>query len=142
MDQEHGDMLKIALKPGSGKVNFYDVLALPCGATGSVAVFLRLAASITFIGVKCLHLVWAVFFDDFTCVTQESVLNNTTTCAEGLFKLLGMTFAEVGPFDVNFKTLGLQINLCRWACGEFTLQHTESRKLELVEVMKKSLKRS
>ena len=82
------------------------------------------------------------FFDDFTCVTPESLLNYTTTCAEGLFKLLGMTFAEVGPFDVNFKTLGLQIDLSRWACGEFTLQHTESRKLELVEVMKKISEKS
>ena len=62
MDQERADMLKIALKSGPGKVNFYDVLVLPFGATGSVAAFLRLAASTAFIGVECLHLVWAVFF--------------------------------------------------------------------------------
>ena len=126
---------KIALKAGPGKVNFYDVLALPFGATGSVAAVLRLAASIAFIGVKCLHLVWTLFFDDFT-----PLVNNTTTCAAGLFKLLGMTFAETGPkappFDVNFKTLGLQIDLKRWSGGEFDLQHTESRKSELVEVLK------
>ncbi len=137
-------MLKIALKAGPGKVN-YDALALPFGATGSVAAFLRLAASIAFIGVKCLHLVWTVFFDDFTCVIPESLLNNTTTCAEGLFKLLGMTFAESGPkappFDVNFKTLGLQIDLSPWSGGEFILQHTDCRKLELVEVVKKILEK-
>ena len=146
VNPEHADMLKIALKAGPGKVNFYDVLALPFGATGSVAAVLRLAASIAFIGVKCLHLVWTVFFDDFTCVTPASLVNNTTTCAEGLFKLLGMTFAETGPkappFDVNFKTLGLQIDLKRWSGGEFDLQHTESRKSELVEVLKGLLKRS
>ncbi len=116
------------------------MLALPFGATGSVAAFLRLASSIAFIGVKCLHLVWTVFFDDFTSVTPESLLNNITTCAEGLFKLLGMMFAEAGPkvppFDVNFKTLGLQIDLKQWPGRDLTLQHTDSRKVELVEVMR------
>ena len=80
------------------------------------------------------------FLRDFTRVTPESSLNNTPTCPEGLFKLLGMAFAEAGPkappFDVNFKTLGLQIDLKQWPGGEFTLQHTDSRKLELVEVMR------
>ena len=46
----------------------------PFGATRSMAAFLRLAASIAFIGVKFLHLAWTVFFDDFTCVIPESLL--------------------------------------------------------------------
>ena len=138
VDQQRAEMLKIALKAGPGKVNFYDVLALPFGATGSVSAFLRLAASIAFIGVKCLHLVWTVFFDDFTCITPASLIDNTTTCVEGLFKI-AETGPKAPPFDVSFKILGLQIDLGDWSNGSFKLQHTDSRKLELVEVMKKIL---
>ena len=139
VDSEHVDLLKIALKSAPGEVNFYDVLALPFGATGSVAAFLRLASSIAFIGVKGLHLVWTVFFDDFTCVTPRNLLKNTTSCVESLFRLLGMVFAEEGPkappFDVFFKTLGLQVDLQGWAEGWFSLHHTASRKAELSEAM-------
>ena len=139
VDSHHVDLLKIVLKSAPGEVNFYDVLALPFGATGSVAAFLRLAASIAYIGVKGLHLVWTVFFDDFTCVTPQTLLKNTTTCVESLFRILGMVFAEEGPkappFDVSFKTLGLQVDLQGWAEGSFSLQHTSARKAELSETM-------
>ena len=50
-----------------------------------------------------------------------------------------MVFAEEGPkalpFDVSFKTLGLQVDLQGWAEGSFSLQHTSARKAELSETM-------
>ena len=144
VDAYHAEHLKIALKKSRGEVAFYDVLALPFGATGSVSAFLRLASSIAFIGVAGLGLTWTVFFDDFTCVSSEKMKDNTSFYAESLFKLLGMCFAEEGPkappFPSTFKTLGLQLDISAWTENLFTLEHTVTRRKELEETMSEMLR--
>ena len=143
VDEYHAEHLKIALKKPRGEVAFYDVLALPFGATGSVSAFLRLAASIAFIGVAGLGLTWTVFFDDLTCVSSEKMKDNTSFYAESLFRLLGMCFAEEGPkappFASTFKTLGLQLDISEWRDDVFTLEHTVARRKELEETMSEML---
>lgn len=90
---------------------YFKVLAVPFGATGSVAAFLRISSAI---GVKGLLLPWSVFFDDFTALAPTGTEANVTFFAEGLFKLLGMKYAAEGskalPFATEFKTLGLVLD--------------------------------
>ena len=51
VDVYHSSKLRIAMEKPGGGVAYFKVLALPFGATGSVATFLRLSASIAYIGV-------------------------------------------------------------------------------------------
>ena len=140
-DPEHVEKLRIAIKKPGGGVAFFKALALPFGATGSVAAFLRLSAAIAFIGLKGLWLPWSSFFDDFTVIAPEGLEDNTTFYAEGLFKLLGVDFASEGkkapPFSRVFRTLGLVVDVSQLHCGLITLGHTEERRAELLESLRK-----
>jgi len=137
VNEEDTRRLKIALKAGPDAVRFFDVLALPFGATGSVVAFLRVAASLAFIGTNGLYICWSSFFDDFTAVSPMSLSDNTQFYVEALFRLFGIDFASEGdkapPFDQVFKSLGLQFDLNKVAEGYFTLGHTDSRRRELLE---------
>ena len=145
VDQWHADHLRIAVKqPGVG-VKTFKVLALPFGATGSVTSFLRVAAALTFIGIHAFSIVWTSFFDDFTVVATADEVTNISFYIESLFKLLGVWYAAEGdkapPFSANFKTLGLQMDLSDFVDGHFTLMHTDSRKLEIIDTIR-ALRRS
>ena len=61
--KQFGVNLEDCFEVRTRKSKLLRVLALPFGATGFVADFLRLASSIAFMGVKCLHFVWTVFFE-------------------------------------------------------------------------------
>ena len=56
VDLEHQQSLRIAQKHPDGDVRFFAVQSLPFGATASVSSFLRIAASIKYIGTVGLHL--------------------------------------------------------------------------------------
>ena len=137
VDLEHQQSLRIAQKHPDGDVRFFAVQSLPFGATASVSSFLRIAASIKYIGTVGLHLVWTNFFDDYTAVCTEMAAPEVTFCVESLLKLLGVKFATTGPkapdFAHVFKTLGLVVDLTSSAEGSFTLGHTEKRCAELLE---------
>ena len=137
VDQEHSSRLKIALKAPSGDVAYFRVCALPFGATGSVSAFLRVSAALAYVGLKGLSLPWTAFFDDFTTLTTGAMKDNTTFYAESLFRLLGITFASEGgkaePFGVQFKTLGLVVDLTSFPHGYVEIAHTQKRKAELLQ---------
>jgi hypothetical protein len=136
VDLEHQQSLRIAQNHPDGGVKFFAVQSLPFGATASVSSFLRLAASIKYIGTVGLHLVWTNFFDDYTAICTAQSAPEVTFCVESLLKLLGVRFAETGPkapdFDEKFKTLGLVVDLTGSTEGEFKLGHTEKRTTELL----------
>lgn len=92
VDKEHAERLRIAVKRPGGGVAFFKVLALPFGATGSVAAFLRISSAIAYVGTKGLEIPWSVFFDDYTALSPAGLENDTTFYAEALFKLLGINF--------------------------------------------------
>eukprot|EP00435_Cladocopium_sp_Y103_P067691 s116_g30.t1 len=133
------ERLKIACKSGPNTVSFFDVLALPFGATASVVAFLRIAASLAYIGTCGLLICWSSFFDDYTSVSPLSLAENTRFYIESLLRLLGVEFAAEGEkapeFSEVFKTLGLQFDLRKVKHGNFELGHTESRRKELLEVL-------
>lgn len=61
MDTAHAERLRIAVKRPGGGIGYFRVLALPFGATGSVAAFLRVSAAIAYVGTKGLSIPWSVF---------------------------------------------------------------------------------
>ena len=67
------------------------VKALPFGATGSVAAFLRVAASVPFIGLRALDIWWTNFFD-YTVVCQVRESENVEFYVTSLFRLLGIDY--------------------------------------------------
>ena len=139
VDKWHAERLKIAVKRPGGGVGIFAALALPFGASGSVSSFLRVAASLTYIGVVALQVLWTSFFDDYTCVCVEGEETNVSFYVESLFRLLGVWFAETGSkatsFGPSFKSLGVIFDVGAIPDGTFTLQHTESRKSELVQFL-------
>eukprot|EP00435_Cladocopium_sp_Y103_P052672 s2156_g16.t1 len=134
------ERLKIACKAGPDTVSFYDVLALPFGATASVVAFLRIAASLAYIGTCGLLICWSSFFDDYTVVSPSSLADNTRFYVESLLRLLGIDFASEGDkapeFGEVFKTLGLQFDLSGIETGSFELGHTETRRKELLDTIR------
>ena len=136
VDLEHQRKLRIAQKHPDGGVRFFAVQSLPFGATASVSSFLRIAASIKFIGALGMRIVWTNFFDDYTAACAPRSAHEVTFCVESLLKLLGVGFAESGPkapdFDVKFKSLGLELDLSKANAGTFTLGHAAKRSEELL----------
>ena len=100
--------------PGGG-VKKFSVNALPFGATGSVAAFLRIAASVSYIATVGLEIILTNFFDDFTVVCEEKEIESVDFCLTGLFKILGLDYAAEGdkapPFSAEFGSLGILFNL-------------------------------
>ena len=120
------EILRIAVcKPGSGEPSLFGVNALPFGAVGSVAGFLRISHALWFIGVSALGLCWTAFYDDFSVLTREELLHSTSLSCELLFRLLGVDFADSGkkavPFSRNFKMLGLVVNTETSSNGSVTM---------------------
>ena len=64
---------------------------------------------------------------------------SATFCMEALFRMLGIWFADSGekapPFNRVFKTLGLLISFEHLEAGFFQLEHTESRRNEVLQTL-------
>ena len=114
----------------------YQISALPFGASGSVAGFLRISAALACIGQVCLGFWWSSFFDDFPTITAASLADQCRAQVHLLFDLLGIDFAregdKAGSFGDTFKALGLLIDLTDFATGTVRIGHTESRRNELL----------
>ncbi len=143
---EDRDILRLAVhSPGSAGPRFFGVNALPFGAVGSVAGFLRISHSLWFLGLAGLRLFWTAFYDDYSILTREELQVSAGRSCEGLFKLLGIVFAESGkksvPFSQCFKMLGLLISTAEMEEGAMKVTHTEERRAELRETIRDILAR-
>ena len=143
VDAAHAERLRIAVKRPGGGIGYFKVLALPFGATGSVAAFLRISAAIAYVGTKGLSIPWSVFFDDYTALSPKGLEADTTFYAEALFKLLGINFASEGskapPFSEKFKTLGLIVDAENAKEKTVRLGHTPERSSELLDTLNEIL---
>ena len=112
--------------------------ALPFGAVGSVAGFLRISHALWYIGTTALGF-WTAFYADFSVLSREELLHSTSTTCELLFRLLGVDFADSGriavPFSRNFKMLGLVVNTENSSRKTVTITHIDDRRRELVSTM-------
>ena len=111
--------------------------AFPFGAAGSVASFLRISASVSYMATVGLEIILTNFFDDFIVVCDSQEVQSVDFYLTGLFKMLGLDYAAEGdkapPFSAEFGSLGILFNLCTFSDGSFSSEHTERRKTELLE---------
>ena len=139
VDAFHAKKCSIDVKKPGGGVKTFFVRALPFGATGSVAAFLRIAASIAFIGLYALDIIWTNFFDDYTGVCREAEKQNVEFYVTSLFRLLGIDYASEGgkaPESSSvFHSLGLNFDLSCFSSGFFQLMHTPKRRQELCDAI-------
>ena len=71
---EDRDILRLAVQSPDGKgPRYFGVNALPFGAIGSVAGFLRISHSLWFLGMAGLRLFWTAFYDDYSVLTREGL---------------------------------------------------------------------
>ncbi|CAJ1388792.1 unnamed protein product, partial [Effrenium voratum] len=127
----------VAKDTESGKLRFFGSNALPFGAVGSVAGFLRVSSGLAYAGLAGLQLLWSSFFDDYTLLSREDVCKSAGYAAEALFTLWGVRFARTGKkcvdFADTFKTLGLMVGLENLGSGICRIFHTPDRREELAD---------
>ena len=133
-------VLRIAtLDPSSHVPAVFGVNALPFGASGSVAAFLRTSASLWSLGALELGLCWGALFDDFPTLTSAENASSTDLAVDGLFSLLGVSYAKTGdknkPFAPVFRALGVEIDLSEISERRVYFKHTPERKAELVAAL-------
>ena len=134
---EDRERVRICVKDvDEGVAKIYKINALPFGASGSVAGFLRISAALACIGQVCLGFWWSSFFDDFPTLTTSSLADQCKAQVHLLFDLLGIDFArdgdKAGSFGETFKALGLLVDLSDFPSGRVRIGHTESRRQELL----------
>ena len=134
------DLLRILVRSSEdGELKVLGLNALPFGAIGSVAAFLRISVCLWRIGVVLLKLFWTSFFDDFSCISSESLASNAQWAVESLFTLLGISFAIEGkkaePFGQCFRMLGLQVDVTCSSNLQVHIGHTPERREELLEFL-------
>ena len=88
--------LKAAVKVSGYKL--FRVLALPFGAVGSVAAFLRIPSCLFHLLKFALRVVGSAFFDDFTAVTRADTATNTDFAITALLRLFGVQYARARVF--------------------------------------------
>ena len=92
------ELLRIAVnKPGDPNPVLLGLNALPFGAVGSVAGFLRISFAVWWIGVFGLGIAWTAYFDDYSTLTRPELEANTNWSVKMLFELIGLTYAQDGP---------------------------------------------
>ena len=132
--------------PYENKVEIFQFLAVPFGASRSVHSFLRIIKFIWYLGVKALKVPWSVFFDDFIVFSKPSTAECTDFAITSLFKLLGWAYAESGDkasaFGTRVSALGIQIELESFARGKVFFSNTEKRRLEFINLITDNLKQS
>ena len=143
----HGEdrkVIRIAVPvPGKSECQVFGVNALPFGATGSVAGFLRVSTAVFHLLTLGME-VWAgTFFDDFPILSKPEVANQTEQHVSHLLNLIGLRFSSEGkkwlPFDESMAVLGVILDLERFAEGVVSFKHTEARRSELEETLNRHL---
>ena len=130
------ELLRIAVnKPGDPQPVVLGLTALPFGAVGSVAGFLRISFAVWWIGVFGLGIAWTAYFDDYSTLTRPELEASTNWSVKMLFELIGLNYAQDGPkappFCNVFKMLGLVVDLRDAHSKTFFVSHTEERRTEL-----------
>ena len=124
-------------QPGVTDPTAVGLNALPFGAIGSVAAFLRVSTSVWMLGVVALRVIWTAFFDDYSVVTKTSLQKNVAFAVQSLFELLGLTYATEGKkapdFAPAFNMLGLVVDLTGFKDKVIKIGHTPKRIQELVD---------
>ena len=89
------DHLHMAVRsPVGSAIRLIGFNALPFGAIGSVAGFLRVSLAVWFVGLVALDLGWTVFYDDYSVQSREELLNSAAWRVETPPNLFGSDFCK------------------------------------------------
>ena len=132
------ERLRIAIMdPLTRSPRLFGLNALPFGATGSVAGFLRISSALFFILTAGLKVWCSAFFDDFPTLAPKLLADNTEKCVGILFDLLGIQYAQSGkkclPCAEEMRALGLVFDLQQFGQGKVFIRHTPERRQELLD---------
>ncbi|CAK8987291.1 unnamed protein product, partial [Durusdinium trenchii] len=117
--------------PTSRRVEIYQVLAWPFGASSSVYGFIRVAHSLWWLGCVGLDFVWTSFYDDFVTLARNG--------EQDLVDRAVKQGDKDQPFGQTFCALGVEISFKSWSKGIAVWQNTKRRIRELVETIDKIL---
>ena len=139
------ELVRIAVnKPGQEEPVLVGLNALPFGAIGSVAGFLRISFAIWWIGVFGLGIAWSAYFDDYSTITRAELESSTHWAVTTFFEMIGLSYAKEGPkappFNTIFKMLGLVVDLQQISSGKFFVTHTAERREELKQCLEEIAK--
>lgn len=136
----HSAFSIVAVTPPQGlddRARFFRLVALPFGASASVAAFLRLAEGIRTIASRLLFLPLGAYFDDFYMFEIADLAESTWATFETLLQLLGWEFAtepaKRQPFAKACKLLGVNLSLVLTPCPAVMVANTDARKLEVAQ---------
>ena len=134
------DFLRVAIKsPEDGRAHVFGMNAMPFGATGSVAGFLRVSVAIFSLLSMGLHIWTSAFFDDFPTICTSDLHEAVDQQVGMFFDLLGIAFAREGkkcvPFGDQMKALGLIFDLSQFHEGVVLIRHTPERTAELLALL-------
>lgn len=119
--------------------------ALPFGATGSVAGFLRVSTSLFFIMSVGMGIWTSAFLDDYPTLASDLMTDSTDKAFCFVLDLLGIDFARDGKkwtaFGKEMKALGIVFDLSNCVKGSFTIRHTPERRVELLNTLHGVLER-
>ena len=135
------DSYIVIYNPNTGEPEIYKQAVLPFGSIASVTAFLRCAMGIWHVGSSLLKLTWTSYFDDFLSLSPVCLERRTELCVSTLFQLLGWRLSEdkLVPYSQCCKVLGVEVDLVHSPSGSFTVKNTESRKEELICLIKEIL---
>jgi hypothetical protein len=131
------DFVRIAVnKPRVQDPVLLGLNALPFGAIGSVAGFLRISFAIWWIGVFGLGVAWSAYFDDYSSLTRPELASNTHWAIATLFELVGLQYAKDGPKAPPFSEIfRMVVNLESTSSLRFSVGHTDERVEELKQCL-------
>ena len=123
------DLLRIAVnKPGAAEPILLGLNALPFGAIGSVAGFLRISFAIWWIGVFGMGIAWSAYFDDYSSLTRPELslkhplgyyLHFSNWWEYDMLR----NEPKAPPFGDVFRMLGLVVDLNKIPSLKFTIGH-------------------
>ena len=142
----HAALSIIAVKdPVSLTNRFFEALAMMFGTTAAVYAFLRFSRAIAAIAACSLSLVVVEFFDDFSQVEPTVTAESAQLAMEEVIKLLGWKLSESEkkrkPFDQEFVSLGVLIDLSQAADGWIVLKNKEGRISNIKDLVQATLQR-
>ena len=95
--------------PSRGCCEWFECWAMPFGASASVIRFNRCSAALEFLLASDRHAAASSYFDDFSVLTPEVLVESTDTITKEFFQLLGWPTrsSKYRPFEEAFKALGV-----------------------------------
>jgi hypothetical protein len=105
----------------------------PFGATAAVNNFNRLGRAIEGLFIHFLLVALSQYFDDFTIVEPDSVIESARDAVEGGLRILGLPFVCKQPPSCIFTSLGVEVNLSEvFTEQRITVHNSKKRVIDIL----------